>query len=47
MAQKDQIDDPTGGDFNAALEESIQLVSDKQLDAAKNKGGRIRAFLLD
>ena len=37
MAHKDPIDDPTGGDFNAALEESIQLVSGAQLDAAKNK----------
>ena len=36
MAAKDQ-DDPTGGDFNTALEESIQLVSKKNLTAAKNK----------
>ena len=29
--------DPTGGDFHAVLEESINLVAEKNLDSAKNK----------
>ena len=29
--------DPTGGDFHAVLEESINLVAEKNLDSARNK----------
>lgn len=37
--------DPTGGDFNAVLEESIVMVSQKNLDSAKNKRRAFKGFI--
>ena len=37
--------DPTGGDFHTHLEEAIELVSQKNLDAAKNKKRAYKGFV--
>ena len=37
--------DPTGGDFHSVLEESIELVAQKNLDTAKNKKRAFKGFV--